>query len=225
MWQRWFGLEFARRAALRKAHGSLRAYFDIPFVDSATPCQDVEIVSLDFETTGLDPKRDNILSIGLVRIQALGIHLNSAWHQVVRVSQDIPEDAAIIHHITDDRAATGAPLEEVLPYLLEKLAGRVMLVHHAEVEQKFLDAACRRLYGAPFLAPTIDTLALARRQAERRNQVIREGDLRLFNLCERYKLPRYKAHNALNDAIATAELFLAMRAEIAPDSCGIGDFF
>ena len=42
------------------------------------------------------------------------------------------------------------------------------------------------------------------------------GDLRLFNLRPRYNLPRYKAHNALSDAIATAELFMALAAEMAP---------
>ena len=42
---------------------------------------------------------------------------------------------------------------------------------------------------------------------------IAPGDLRLFNLRERYHLPNYKAHNALSDAISTAELFLALAAE------------
>jgi DNA polymerase III subunit epsilon len=225
MWQRLFGLDFARRAALRKAKGALHDYLSVPFPRASQPCREVALVSLDFETTGLNPRQDCILSIGLVHVRDLGIRLDSTWHQVVRVAQDIPENSAIIHHITDDRAAAGDELTQVLPRLLQHLSGKVMLVHHARIEINFLDAACRALYGAPFVIPVIDTLALARRRAERRNQIIREGDLRLFNLCESYHLPRYKAHNALNDAIATAELFLAMSADMNPDGCCVGDFW
>ena len=54
---------------------------------------------------------------------------------------------------------------------------------------------------------------------------IQPGNLRLFNLRPHFGLPQYKAHNALYDALATAELFLAMAAEMAPNgNYKIGDF-
>ena len=87
----------------------------------------------------------------------------------------------------------------------------------AEIEQQFLDVACRKLYGSPFVIATIDTLVIAQRLLTLRNHSIQTGDLRLFNLRPRYNLPQYKAHNALSDAVATAELFLAMAAEINPN--------
>jgi DNA polymerase-3 subunit epsilon len=107
-------------------------------------------------------------------------------------------------------------LKQVLPEILEQLAGRVMLVHFAGIEQGFLDRACRRLYGAPFVIRTIDTLVLARRLFEIRNHTIQPSNLRLFNLRPLFNLPQYKAHNALSDALATGELFLAMAAEMYP---------
>ena len=63
----------------------------------------------------------------------------------------------------------------------------------------------------------IDTEVLARRRLQRRNQPYRPGELRLSGLRERYQLPRYRAHNALSDALATAELFLAITADMAAD--------
>jgi DNA polymerase-3 subunit epsilon len=63
--------------------------------------------------------------------------------------------------------------------------------------------------------PTIDTQVLARRRFERRDQPYQPKDLRLFNLRTTYGLPRYQAHNALSDALATAELFLALTADMA----------
>lgn len=225
MWQQLFGKDYVRRKALRKAEpGPLHDYLATPFTDKRRSCADTEIVALDLETTGLDPKRDAILSIGLVQLQHMHIRLDTAWHEVVRINREIPEESAVIHHITDDRAAAGRPLHEVLPLLLRRLAGKVMLVHYANIEQNFLDNACRELYGAPFVIPTIDTLVLAQRLFELRNHSIQPGDLRLFNLRPRYNLPRYKAHNALSDAIATAELFLALGTEMAPRNCAIGQF-
>jgi len=86
------------------------------------------------------------------------------------------------------------------------------------VEREFLDRACRRLYGAGFLVPAADTEALIRRWLEQRNQPFSGPELRLHALRERYGLPRYKAHNALTDALATAELFLAFVAKANPGS-------
>ena len=171
-----------------------------------------DLIFLDLETTGLDADQDRILSIGLVEIHGLAIRLDTAWHPVLRVDRAIPEDAAVIHRITDDRAARGEPLAQVLPELLRRLKGRVLLGHHAVIEQRFLTRACKRLYGAPFVIPCIDTEILARRQFDQRNQPYQMKDLRLFNLRSLHGLPRYPAHDALSDALATAELFLALTA-------------
>ena len=57
--------------------------------------------------------------------------------------------------------------------------------------------------------PVIDTLALAKKRHDRCSQAYAPSTLYLTNLRAEYGLPRYSAHNALNDAIATAELFMA----------------
>ncbi|HHB12910.1 MAG TPA: 3'-5' exonuclease [Chromatiales bacterium] len=204
------------RALADTAPGPLHDYLAVPFPSRNRDLAEVELVVLDLETTGLDPGRDRILSMGWVLIRGLRVVLASAQHHILRVDGPIPEAAAVLHEITDDRAARGAPLESILPQLLQTLAGRVMVAHHARLEQRFLDAACRRDLGGPFLAPTIDTLVLARRVLERRNHTLQSGDLRLFALGRRFGLPAYKAHDALYDALATAELFLALVADIAP---------
>jgi len=48
-----------------------------------------------------------------------------------------------------------------MPILLERLAGKVMLVHNARIEQGFINKICQTLYGCDFVIPTIDTQALA----------------------------------------------------------------
>lgn len=217
MFERLLGKDYRRRKALDKAPaGPMADFLATPFLDRGSDCREIEIVAIDLETTGLDPRRDEILSIGLVSIDRFSIRLASAWHSIVRVDQAIPGESAVIHQITDDQSAAGRPIEELLPEVLRRLAGRPMLVHYSPIEQHFLDAACQKLYGAPFVTQTIDTLEIGQRVFERRNHLIQPGDLRLFNLRPRYNLPQYRAHNALSDAIATAELFLAMGDNLYP---------
>jgi len=217
MFERFLSKDKQRRRALaRTGAGVMQDYLGAALPPKEAAWREVDIVALDLETTGLDPQRDSILSYGLVHLRGQAIRLETARHELIRVDAQIPEASAVIHRITDDLAATGRTLEQVLPEILEQLAGRVMLVHYAGIEQGFLDSACRRLYDTPFVVRTIDTLVLARRLFEIRNHTIQPNNLRLFNLRPLYNLPQYQAHNALSDALATGELFLAMAAEMYP---------
>ncbi|MDJ0808440.1 MAG: exonuclease domain-containing protein [Gammaproteobacteria bacterium] len=217
IFDKFFGKDSQRKRHLAKAPaGPMQDYLSVPLPNKNSSCQDLDIVALDLETTGLDPKRDKILSYGLVHLRRMSILLETSKHGYVSVTEEIPEESAVIHQITDDVAASGRPIEEVLPILLEELGGRVMLVHYARIEQNFIDAACRQLYGLPFIIQTVDTLVLAQRLFEIRNHTYQTGNLRLFNLRPGYNLPQYKAHNALSDALATAELFLAIAADMYP---------
>jgi DNA polymerase-3 subunit epsilon len=209
-----FSLDYRRRRLARRApEGPMRAFLQTPFPATTEDAREVEYVALDLETTGLDPQSDEILSFGWVRTRGPLIDLRTAQHRVVRPSQAIPEQSAVIHGITDDAAAEGESLEAPLADLLSDLSGRVMIAHHARIELGFLQVACWKLFGAKFVVATVDTLALALRAMERSNQSYRSGDMRLDALRTRYNLPRYRAHDALVDALAAAELFAAMLAE------------
>lgn len=217
--------ERARRNAARRAPaGIMREFLLAPLPTGKTPCREAAIVALDLETTGLDARHDRILSIATVPVRDMAVVLAEAWQASLNIDGDLPEKTVVIHGITDDQAAGGRSLAEILPQLLQRLCGKVLLVHNAALDRAFLDRACRQLYNVPCLLPVIDTQALARRQHRRRDLPIKSGDLRLYSLRERYGLPRYGAHRALNDALATAELFLAMAAEMSPTgNCRLRD--
>lgn len=202
-----------RRANQRAPQGPLRDFLAVPFPARNDDCHEVPFVAVDLETTGLDARRDEIVAVGLVQFTATQIDLGSARHWLVSPKRAIPEASAVIHCITDDQAAVGESLEDVLAEVLPRLAGRVLVAHHARLELQFLKAACARVYGEKFLIPAVDTQALALRRLERWNQAYKAKDLRLGALRNRYNLPRYRAHNALSDALAAAELFLAQLAE------------
>jgi DNA polymerase III subunit epsilon len=202
-------------------HPVMLKFLSRPFPEPKAPWDKIEIVSLDFETTGLDPNRHEILSYGKVHIKKGCISLSTSRHELVRSEKLIPEESAVIHHITDDDVREARPLEEVLPDLLHDLGGKVMLVHYKKIEQGFLNAACQKLYGSPFIIPIIDTLVLSQRVLEKRNHSLEPNQLRLFNLRDSFDLPAYSAHNALYDAMTTAELFMILEGEISPNNSSL----
>ncbi|MCP5142873.1 MAG: 3'-5' exonuclease [Gammaproteobacteria bacterium] len=204
-----------RRLALLAAtpEGPLRDFYATPFPAPDTDFRRAAYTALDFETTGLDPKRDELLSYGMIDMAGLRIDLGSACHQVLRPRGDIPEASATIHEIRHQDTEDGIDEIEALARLLARLAGRVMIVHYQKIELGFLDAACRRHFGVGFLIPTIDTLQLGHRWIEGRNLYLRPSDLRLFNLAARFGLPIHAAHNALSDATLTLQVFLGLTAQ------------
>jgi len=203
-----------RRLARRVPAGPLRDFLESPLPPRTADWRSVEFMVLDFETTGTDPRRDEIVSAGWVLVQGGAVQLGSAQRRMVRPSQAIPERSAVIHAVTDDEAAQGEELCRVLADLLADLAGRVLVAHYAPAELGFLQAACRRCLGGAPVAAVVDTVQLGRRTHLQRGQETVRGALRLDALREELNLPRHVMHDALGDAVATAELFLAQMAQL-----------
>ena len=204
-----------RLRALRAVEpGPLRDYLSVPLAVPSAPLADLRLLAVDIETTGLDPRGDRMLSIGYVPVDGGSVVLGGAGRVVVRDDAGVGPSAAI-HGLTDDTLAGGEPLADAVASLLAALSGRVLLAHFARIETGFLSAACERLWGAPMPCVVVDTLELEHRVVTERGQ--RDpapGALRLWAARERHGLPVYRAHEALTDALACAELYLAQRAEL-----------
>jgi|TARA_R110002124_G_scaffold70290_4_gene188743 DNA polymerase-3 subunit epsilon len=208
---RWLlGYEAQRKRMLKKApKGPLRDFLSTPFPALYTPFDQIPILAVDFETTGLDAVQDKLLSVGCVDLSHKQIKLGSSYHQIINTKGRLKADNVTIHQITDDQKDQGQPLAEVVEQLLKRLAGKVMLVHFARIERQFLRQACLELYGMAPPLPIIDTLVVAKKRLDKRDVAYDPSQLRLSALRATYQLPNHYAHNALNDAIATAELLLA----------------
>lgn len=208
-------VEQRRLSALRQAPaGPLREYLQLPLPGPTTPVQDLRLLAIDLETTGLDPDHDHLLAIGFVPVDGTTIRLAGARRLLVRPRAGVGESATI-HGITDDEAHSGGiSLEEALAITLQALQGRALLAHFAHMETGFLDRACLEAFGASPVFTTVDTL-----QIQYRLMTVGHADepprsaLRLWRARARYGLPTYRAHEALTDALACAELYLALVAE------------
>jgi DNA polymerase-3 subunit epsilon len=187
----------------------MRTYLDTPLPGRRDDARSAPYLALDLETTGLDAANDAIISVGWVPITGGRIRMAGARHLYLSIDGSVAQSATI-HHIRDSDLSAGCTEQEAVHAVLQALRGRVLLVHHAPLDLRFLHAACRRHCTVPLHTRVVDTLALAHVRKSRGRQEAREGALRLDALRAEYNLPRYPAHDALTDALATAELFLAM---------------
>jgi len=203
-WKRWL-LRNSRPAA------PFDALIRQPVPPPATAFSDTEIVSLDIETTGLDAATADMLSVGWVVIRDGKVDLGTAESYIVRPSVEVGSSASV-HGLTDTVVEAGHDWTMVLSKIIEALTGRVLLVHHAGLDKVLLDRMCKTCFDAPLLVPVIDTLSLEHRRRKHRHHVDDKQSLRLSDLRTTYGLPRYNAHDCLVDAIATAELLIAMVA-------------
>lgn len=201
----------------------LAGFYQAGAVAADTPLEQVPLLALDFETTGLDRARHAIVSIGLVPFDLDRIRLPLARHWVVRPRLPLEARSVTLHRITHSEVAAAPDLEAVLEDLLGAMAGRVMVVHYAPIERQFLDAALRSRLGEGIEFPVLDTLALEARVARAspvgwlrrwlgRSAHSRAVSVRLGDARSRYALPYYQPHHALTDALATAELLQAQVA-------------
>jgi DNA polymerase-3 subunit epsilon len=186
--------------------------------DQTRPLADYRFVVLDTELTGLD-RRDEIISIGAVRISNLQIELGATFHQYVRPSNLNHNQATFIHQITPEQLREAPTIEEVLPAFVEFCGDSLLVGHFLDIDMGFLNRAARKTMGGILANPAVDTLRLAKAYKEANlscdyGYCDQSFSYNLDDLSEEFNLPRFKAHDALEDALQCAYLFLFLARKL-----------
>ncbi|MFN8498893.1 MAG: 3'-5' exonuclease [Anaerolineae bacterium] len=198
----------------------VQVYLDAPRPDGEQPWRQAPYTVLDLETSGLDTRRDAILAIGLIDIEHGRIRLGSAWQTLVQppAGMAVASQSIRIHGLMRNDLAKAPPLADVLPLLLERLRGRVLIVHVAAVDIAFLHRVMRQAYHVGLRGPAIDTARLAATlhyyKRFSRGSAEQPPTVALRALAEETNLPVYPEHDALNDAVTTAQVFLALATRL-----------
>lgn len=208
----WNRARLCKAKAIRKIYRSQLPLLGLKVAE--TP-----MLAIDLEMTGLDAQQDHILSIGWVPINAGAIDTAGAQHWLVKTDREVG-DSATIHGITDSQSITATDKKQVMGRFLNVCRGRLLIFHHAALDLAFLDRSTRIAFNSSFKPAVIDTMAGERKRLSRHSDAIGQGALRLAACRERYGLPSYTGHNALTDALATAELFLAQSSADSDSSIG-----
>jgi DNA polymerase-3 subunit epsilon len=188
---------------------------------SSPPWESVTYWSLDIETGGLDPRRDPILALGMLPIRDGIIRLGEAYQTLVRpeAGREIRPESVRAHQLVRSEVNQAPPLPEVLAEVDRRIRQGALLVHHQGIDVAFLKRAFAR-HGRRWPAPAIvDTVELLHKLHRKRrftkpDQPEVEPSVNLAEARRRLGLPDYRAHDALTDAIATAELFLSLRGAL-----------
>ena len=155
---------------------------------------------LDLETTGGSAQRDAITEVGAVKVRG-GEQLGELA-TLVDPGTGIPPQVVALTGITT-ALVTGAPrLPQVLPSVLEFLAGAVLVAHNAPFDAGFLRAACER-HGAAWPRPPVLCTARLARAVLTRDEA---PSVRLGALAELFGTATRPTHRALADARATVEV-------------------
>jgi DNA polymerase-3 subunit epsilon len=170
-------------------------------------------VVFDTELTGLNSRKDEIISIGAVKIERLQINLGEVFSAHVRPRRMQHTTATLIHKITPEELASARGIEEVLPEFISFLGRGLIVGHCINIDMGFLDRICRKLYGGTLANPTIDTMRLSRGyQGGLSGWYHDHGSSNkvysLRDMSRKYQLPSFVMHDALGDALQTAYLFL-----------------
>ena len=177
--------------------------------------------SVDLETGGLDPRKDPILSVGMVPVRQGAIRIGEAWTSLVRpeAGGSIDPGSIAAHHLVPADVANAPSLRDVMTAVDVRLRGAVLLVHQASIDVTFL----KRAFAASGLKwpdlRVVDTVELLMRVAQRSRFVNpsapdTDPELNLSLSRRSLGLPDYGRHDALTDAISTAELFLVLRKRL-----------
>ncbi|HMK35252.1 MAG TPA: 3'-5' exonuclease [Desulfomonilaceae bacterium] len=181
--------------------------------DQNRPIESYEFISFDTELTGLNPRQDQIVSIGAVRIRNLRIVAGENFFSYVHPTRELPKDSTLIHRITPEQIKNAPELDSVLPDFVRFCGESLLVGHYVSLDMAFLNKAARKILGGVLRNPCVDSMRLAQAHQEyrRRNHYKRFNPGLSFNLsvlAREYDLPLFVQHDALEDALQTAYLFI-----------------
>ena len=165
------------------------------------PLQKLNVVVFDIETTGFNPEKDAILSIGAIKMIGSQIIEEEQFYSLIHYDQPISKDIVALTGITDDLVRTAPNISDVLIKFFEFCQDSTLVAHHASHERNFMHYYSNKVFKTPLKHRIVDTSFLYR--------IIESNvqNLSLETLCEYHKIPINDRHHALADAKMTAKIW------------------
>lgn len=192
-------------------------------VNEDLPLSGVGYVVIDTELTGLDGKKDSIVSMAALKMEGSRIDLNNTFYRLVNPEAALTAKSVVIHEITPSEVMQKPDIDTVLSEFLEFCGEAVVVGHCVSIDLEFIDREMKKKFGYPMRNRSIDTFVmyrwLAKRATDRSEFADPLRDLKLFPMARAFGVPVSGAHNAMMDAFITAQLF--QRFIPIFEACGI----
>jgi len=183
------------------------------------PWIEAEFASLDFETTGLDPDHDAVVSFGILPVRRGRVILAESQYREIAPEAPLTARSIVVHGLRPLDLKGAPTLSQVLPDLRASLQSQYILAWSAEVEAGFLSRAfggSRRWWRRRI----IDVLLLAQVADRLEGRAARPGDYNLTTAAARIGTPVHAPHHALDDALTTAQVFLVLATKLSTRGYG-----
>lgn len=158
-------------------------------------------VVFDLETTGFSAEVDRIIEIGAVKIKNGEIVDN--FSKFVNPKIPIPFRIEKLTGINDSMVMEAEPIEKILPEFLEFCGDAVVVAHNAGFDTSFIINNAERL-GIKYDPTIMDTVLLAQ------FVIPNLHNYKLDTLCKHLAVSLENHHRAVDDAQATAYIYLKM---------------
>ena len=170
-----------------------------------------EWVSLDLETTGMDPARDHILSLAAVPVRDGRVLLSERFERRIHTARAFGIDSIRHHRITPDEASTGEQITDVVRAFLHWLGSRRLLGYNLGFDLDMLGPHVRAATGFALPNATVDLAdEVARRQRQQRPNA--PVNLDFAHIAATLGVPMVERHSALGDATTVGLCWLALQA-------------
>ena len=168
---------------------------------------EVRFVVLDSETTGLDPRKDKIITIGAVAVIGGDIRLDDSFEVMLQLAYN--NASVTVHGITREEAAAGMEEREAVALFLDYLGDGVIVGHHIGHDIEALSCACERHGWERVTNRSLDTMDLTlllERDGGFEGREMAQG-FSLDGLCDMFGIVAHDRHTAGGDALLTALVF------------------
>ena len=174
--------------------------------------QNDEYIVFDTETTGLNPKDDEILSIGAVKIKGNKIITSETFEVYVKNSKEINAKSIEIHGIRECDLKNATDVEKAIEDFLHFIGSRPLIGYYLEFDVAMINKYIKPMFGITLPNKMIEVSEI---YFEKEITLIPQGniDLRFDTILKNYDIPNMGVHNAVNDAIMTAMIYLKLTKE------------
>jgi DNA polymerase III subunit epsilon len=170
-----------------------------------------EVIALDCETTGLNPRIDEVIVVAAIVIRGNRIVTNGAYRAIIRADKDPTSESIKVHRLRARDVAEGRPMHEVLPELLRFIGGRPIVGYYVDFDVRMLDKYVLRYIEAklPNRRIEVSEIYFALKYGGAPPGTVL--DLRFQSILSDLGIPSLGQHDAFNDALMTAMMYVQLR--------------
>lgn len=169
-----------------------------------------EVIVYDTETTGLNPKQDEILSIGALKIKGNKIITSEKFELFVQPTKKISEESIKIHQIRNIDLQNGSEPNEAIDKFLHFIGSRPLVGYYLEFDVNMINKYLKPFLGIKLPNKQIEVSGIYH---DKKMKFIPDGniDLRFDVIMKDLELPIFGKHDAINDAIMTAMMYVKLK--------------